>query len=66
MFGSLGLPELLVIVMLLGVLVVPLWLILRRVGLPPFVALVAFLPLAGVIVLWYIALARWPAVERNP
>jgi prepilin-type N-terminal cleavage/methylation domain-containing protein len=66
MFGSLGLPELLVVLTILGIFVAPLWRILRRAGLPPLIALAAFIPPAGALVLWYIALARWPAVERNP
>jgi hypothetical protein len=67
MIGSLGIPELLVMFLfVLAIFVAPLFLILRRMGLPPLIALVAFIPPLGAIVLWYVALARWPAVEQHP
>jgi len=66
MFGSLGFPELLVILVAVIFFVAPLYRILRRAGLPPLISLAAIFPPLGVLVLWYIAFARWPAVERNP
>jgi hypothetical protein len=66
MFGSLGLPELLIVVVTAILLVAPIWRILRRTGLPPLIALAAFIPPLGFIVLWYIAFARWPRAEQNP
>lgn len=65
MFGSFGLPELLVILVIIVTSVAPLYRILQRAGLPPLISLAAFIPPVGIIVLWYVALARWPAVERN-
>ena len=65
MFGSIGLPELLVVLLVLVIFVAPVYRILQRAGLPPLISLAAFIPLLGIFVLWYGALARWPAVERN-
>jgi len=65
MFGSIGLPELLVVLLVLVIFVAPVYRILQRAGLPPLISLAAFIPLLGIFVLWYVALARWPAVERN-
>jgi hypothetical protein len=65
MFGSLGMPELLVILLVMIVFVAPLYRILQRAGLPPLISLAAFIPPLGAVVLWYVALARWPAVERS-
>ncbi|HKS25326.1 MAG TPA: hypothetical protein VJZ76_21210 [Thermoanaerobaculia bacterium] len=58
-------PELLVILVIIVTSVAPLYRILQRAGLPPLISLAAFIPPVGIIVLWYVALARWPAVERN-
>ena len=41
-------------------LIVPLWFLLPRAGIPAPVALVAFIPLGAVILLWVMAFKRWP------
>ena len=40
--------------------VVPFWRIFRRMGLPPWLAIMASVPLVNLIVLYYIALTPWP------
>jgi hypothetical protein len=45
--------------------VVPFWRIFARMGLPPWLAIVASVPLVNLIVLYYVALNPWP-VERRP
>ena len=40
---------------------VPFWRIFRRMGLPPWLAVMASVPLANLIVLYYVALTPWPA-----
>ena len=40
--------------------VVPLWLLLPRAGLPAPLALVGIIPLGAVVLLWVMALKRWP------
>lgn len=58
MYGSLGLPELLILAFpILGstvVLIWPGWRILKRVGLPPALSLIALVPF-GFILVFYIA-----------
>jgi hypothetical protein len=65
MFLSIGIPELLVLLVAAVFFVAPLYRILQRAGLPPLISLAALIPPLSVVVLWYAALARWPAVERN-
>ncbi|MEO8558393.1 MAG: hypothetical protein ABI439_04975 [Rhodospirillales bacterium] len=43
----------------------PLWLIIARTGRPGALALLAIFPLAGLIVMWWLALSRWPAPDRR-
>jgi hypothetical protein len=41
--------------------VVPFWRIFRRMGLPPWLSIMASVPLVNLIVLYYVALTPWPA-----
>ncbi|MEM7060275.1 MAG: hypothetical protein AAF557_22065 [Pseudomonadota bacterium] len=41
-------------------LVVPFWFLLPRAGIPSPVALVAFIPICAIILLWVMAFKRWP------
>jgi hypothetical protein len=53
---------------LLGLLiclwVVPLWRIVAKAGYPPFISLLAIFPAIGLVLLWWLAFAHWPA-ERH-
>jgi hypothetical protein len=40
--------------------VVPFWRIFGRMGFPPWIAIMASLPLVNLIVLYYVALTPWP------
>ncbi len=40
---------------------VPFWRIFRRMGLPPWLAIMASVPLVNLIVLYYAAMSPWPA-----
>ena len=42
------------------ILVPPFWMILPRVGIPAPVALVAAIPLGAVILIWVLAIRKWP------
>jgi hypothetical protein len=44
--------------------VVPFWRILRRMGLPPWLSIMASVPLVNLIVLYYLAMTPWPAERR--
>jgi hypothetical protein len=46
---------------------VPFWKIFGRMGFPPWLAIIASLPLVNLIVLYYVALTPWPRESRwNP
>jgi len=40
--------------------VIPFWMILPRAGLSSFWALCSFIPLGALVLLWVLALKRWP------
>jgi hypothetical protein len=44
--------------------VVPFWRVFRRMGLPPWLSIMASIPLFNLIVLYYVAMTPWPA-ERT-
>jgi hypothetical protein len=45
---------------------VPFWRIFRRMGLPPWLAIMASMPLVNLIVLYYAAMSPWPAEAGWP
>lgn len=61
MFDNLGVPEVLVLFAVVLVLTWPAGRICRRAGYSPWLGLLVFVPLANVGLLWFIALAQWPA-----
>jgi hypothetical protein len=46
--------------------VVPFWRIFRRMGLPPWLSIMASVPLVNLIVLYYVAMTPWPSERRPP
>ena len=66
---STGRPELLVIALMVTMAFIVIWpaaRICRRLGLPALLAVLAVVPLANLLLLWYVALAQWPRVETGP
>lgn len=61
---TIGPIEILVILltgMILAVVyVIPFWQIFRKAGYPGPLALLMFLPVVNVVMLWYLAFSRWP------
>jgi hypothetical protein len=51
---------------LLFLWVFPLWRIVGKAGYPPFLALFAIFPALGLILLWWLAFARWPVGRDAP
>jgi hypothetical protein len=51
--------------LLLFLWVYPLWRIIGRAGYPRAIALLAIFPAVGLILLWWLAFSRWPAVQRS-
>jgi len=45
--------------------VIPLWRICARLGFPPWISLAALVPLANVLLLYFLAFAEWP-MEKTP
>jgi hypothetical protein len=43
--------------------IVPLWFLLPRAGMSQYLSLLGIIPLAGMILLWILALKRWPGDE---
>jgi hypothetical protein len=71
MFGSIGLPELLVVLAIVASSLVVIWpagRICRRAGFSPWLGVLAVVPIANVLLLFFVALAEWPAMRaaRQP
>jgi hypothetical protein len=70
MLRSIGLPELLVILimgMLLSVIVViPYWKIFSKAGFSPWLALLMIVPGVSVVVLWVVAFSPWENGQQPP
>jgi hypothetical protein len=66
---STGRPGLLVIAFMATMAFIVIWpasRICRRIGFSPVLGVLAVLPLANLLLLWYVALAEWPRVETGP
>jgi hypothetical protein len=65
----LGIPELFVVFILLAVsAVVFIWpaaRICRRVGFSPWLGILIMVPLANLLLLWFIAVAEWPNLRPS-
>jgi hypothetical protein len=57
MLRSLGLPELLVLIVLVAMLV-PFWRIFNKLGFPGWLSLFMYVPLLNTIILFYVAFAK--------
>lgn len=65
MVGSVhfGVPEL-VILLVLVAFIFPWWRILKKTGNSPWLALLIFVPLANVILLFWLGFSEWPIEKR--
>jgi hypothetical protein len=66
--GGLGMRELVIVILTVGVLVLVLWpygRIFSRAGYSPWFSLLMAFPLINVIALWVFAYAEWPALMRK-
>ena len=61
MFGRLGLPELLVVVVVAIVVIWPASRICAKAGYSPWLGIAAAIPVANILLLWVLAVAEWPA-----
>jgi hypothetical protein len=46
--------------------IVPYWIIFRKAGFSPWLAILMFLPLLNILLLYYIALAQWKVIPVAP
>jgi energy-converting hydrogenase Eha subunit B len=64
MFGSLGVPELLALVVVGAVsAIIVIWPAARicaKAGYSPWLGLAAVIPIANLLLLWFLAIAEWP------
>ena len=44
----------------------PLWKIVGRTGHPAILAILFLIPIANIFLVWFLALSKWPALERKP
>jgi uncharacterized protein (DUF983 family) len=66
MFGSLGLPELLVVIVIGVGVVWPVSRICAKAGYSPWLGFAVIIPGANIILLWFLALAEWPRKNQTP
>ena len=60
-----GPAELLIILFIVCVLVVPFWRIFTKAGYSGALALLMFVPVVNLIMLYFLAFAEWPALRNR-
>ena len=60
MVGSVGLPELLVAMFVAALMIWPAMRICAKAGYTSWLGLLVIVPIANVVLLWFLALADWP------
>jgi hypothetical protein len=64
-----GIPEVVVLIAILLLSLAIVWpaaMICRRIGFSPWLGILAALPLANVLLLWFVALSEWPRADAGP
>ena len=65
MFRSIGLPELLIVVVVLVALVLlPFWKIFSKAGYPGALSLLICVPMLGYVMIWFLAFSDWPILRK--
>ena len=57
--------HLFIILRMFAIFVVPFWQILKRAGFPPALSLLVWIPLIGLVVLYYVAFADWKPIGNR-
>ena len=70
MLGNLGIGEILLILALAVVLgalftVVPYWFIFKKAGFHPVLSLLMLIPLADIVMKFFLAFADWPSLKKS-
>ena len=68
--AGIGFPEMFIIFVIFGIFggvltVVPLWQICRKAGFSPVLALLGLVPIANIILMFFLAFAEWPAFASS-
>jgi len=63
--GMLGLPELLLICLIGAIVILPYWQIFKKAGFAPGLSLLMIVPLANLVMLFYLAFAEWPSLRHQ-
>lgn len=63
--GSFSIWHWLVILIFILVFFVPLWKIVGKTGHPAVLSLLFLIPVANILLVWFLALSKWPALERK-
>jgi hypothetical protein len=69
MQSPIGIPEVAVLIAIAAMSLVVIWpagRICRRLGFSPWLGILAALPLANVVLLWFLALSQWPKADQGP
>ena len=64
MFASLGLPELLIVLIISLIIVYPAWRIVGKTGYPSVLCLLCLIPLLNLLMLLFFAFSEWP-IEKE-
>lgn len=60
---SIGIPEILVILLIAVIYILPLWRIAARMGYPGGLGILAFLPGVNLVLAYYVAFSEWPRLR---
>lgn len=60
MLGAVGVPELVVVLIVAIAVIWPATRICSKAGYSPWLGVAAAVPMANVVLLWFLALAEWP------
>ena len=66
--GSFGVPELIVVLAIALMSLAVVWPAARicgRLGFSPWLGVLAVVPVANLLLLWFVALAEWPRAARS-
>jgi hypothetical protein len=68
MWERIGTPELIIVAVIAAMFLVVIWpagRICRRLGFSPWLGVMAVIPLANLVLLWFVAMAPWPASDSK-
>lgn len=62
--GNFSIWHWLVVLISLSIFLVPAWLIFKKAGYPGWASVLLCIPMINIVVLWWFALAKWPALTK--